>query len=123
MPRRLYQDGPGDDLIAVLAGIFLIAHGLVHIVVWVAPPPPDAPFDSRHSWLLGEAAPLAKALAVISCVLFVPAGVLVLAGAGLGGALAVAGAAVSLTLVLLTFHPWFLIAIAINIAIAVVALS
>ncbi len=50
-------------------------------------------------------------------------GVLVLAGAQAGAALAVVGAVVSLTLVLLTFHPWLLGAVAIDVAIVVVALT
>jgi hypothetical protein len=47
----------------------------------------------------------------------------VLAGADAGAALAVAGAVVSLALVLLTFHPWLLGAVAIDVAIAAVALT
>jgi hypothetical protein len=107
----------------VLAGLFLIAHGLVHLAVWIPEPKDHTPFDPHHSWLLGDAASLSKALAVISCALFVPAGVLVLAGAGLGAALAIAGAGVSLLLVLLTAQPWFAFAAAINIAIVIIALG
>ena len=65
----------------------------------------------------------ARALAVAAGALFALAGVLVLGGANAGAALAVAGAAVSLALVLLTFHPWLLGAVAIDVAIAVVALT
>jgi hypothetical protein len=86
-------------------------------------PKDDAPFDPHRSWLLGEAGQLMRALAVAACVVLVVAGVLVIAGAGLGAALAVAGAAVSLALVLLVFHPWLLGAVAIDVAIAVVALT
>ena len=36
---------------------FLIAHGLVHVAMWVFVPKPapgkEAPFDASHSWLLG----------------------------------------------------------------------
>lgn len=108
---------------SVLAGLFLIAHGLVHLAVWIAPPPPDAPFDSHHSWLLGDAGGPSRMLAAAACALFVVAGIVVLAGAGLGAALAVAGAAVSLALVLLTFNRWFVFAIAINAAVVVVAVG
>jgi hypothetical protein len=108
---------------SLLAGLFLVAHGLVHVAVWLAPQPPDAPFDSHHSWLLGDAAPQSRVLAAVACALLVLAGVLVLAGAGAGGGVAVAGAAVSLVLVFLTFHPWFAAAVAINIAIIIVALA
>jgi hypothetical protein len=107
----------------VLAGLFLIAHGLVHGAIWIPKPGPDAPFDSRHSWLLGERPALVRTLAVAACVLFVIAGVLVLSDADLASAMAVAGAVVSLLLVGLTFNPWFLAAIAINVAIIVIALA
>jgi len=103
-----------------LGGLFLVAHGLVHIAVWVSPQPPDAPFDARHSWILGDAVSLTRALAMICCVLFVMAGILVLAGAGVGATLAAAAAAISLLLVLVAFNPWLLAAIAVNLAIIVV---
>ncbi|MGZ5337117.1 MAG: hypothetical protein ACXWED_06500 [Solirubrobacterales bacterium] len=108
---------------AALAGVLLIAHGLVHLAVWLPEPKEDAPFDPRRSWMTGVGEPLIRALAITACVLFVPAGVLVLAGAGLGAALAIAGAAVSLVLVALTFDLWFVGAAAIDIAIIAIALS
>jgi uncharacterized membrane protein YphA (DoxX/SURF4 family) len=107
--------------VSVLAGLFLIAHGLVHLAVWVAPAPPDAPFDSRRSWLLGAIGPLATVLAILACVLLAVAGVLVLAGAGAD--LAIAGAAVSLVLVLLTFHRWLSFGVVIDVAIIAIALA
>jgi hypothetical protein len=109
--------------LTVLAGLFLVAHGLVHIAVWLAPARPDAPFDSHRSWLLGDARTLSRSLAVATSLLFVVAGILVLASAASGAGVAVGGAAASLVLVLLTFHPWFIAAIAINVAIIVIALS
>jgi hypothetical protein len=107
----------------VLAGLFLIAHALVHLAVWLPSPGQDAPFDPRRSWLLGDAAGAARTLALAACSLLVGSGVLVLAGAQAGAALAVVGAVVSLTLVLLTFHPWLLGAVAIDVAIVVLALT
>jgi len=109
--------------VTVLAGLFLVAHGLVHIAVWLAPQPPDAPFDSHRSWLLGDVGGPSRGLAVTASVLLVASGILVLAGADAGAGVAVAGAAVSLALVVLTFHPWFIAAVAINLAIIVVALA
>lgn len=100
----------------VLAGLFLIAHALVHLAVWLPSPGQDAPFESApRSWLLGDAAGAARTLALAACSLLVGSGVLVLAGAQAGAALAVVGAVVSLTLVLLTFHPWLLGAVAIDV--------
>jgi hypothetical protein len=106
-----------------LAGLFLIAHGLVHLAVWLAPAAEDAPFDPAHSWLLGDAPGVARPLALVACALFVPAGVLVLVTSAAGAATAAAGAAVSLALVLLTYNRWLTAAVAINVAIAVVALA
>ncbi len=102
---------------SALAGLFLVAHGLVHLAVWIAPPPPDAPFDSCHSWLLGDAGVLSRALTIGACAVFVLAGVLLIAGAGLGATLAVVGSVTSLVLVVLTFNRWFVFAVAINAAI------
>ena len=107
----------------VLAGLFLIAHGLVHLAVWIAPPPPDAPFDSRHSWLVGDAAGPARALSIASFVGFVAAGVLVAAGIDAGAGVAVAASAIALLLVALTFNRWLVFAVAINAAIIAVALG
>jgi hypothetical protein len=104
------------------AGLFLIAHGLVHLGVWLPSPREDAPFDPGHSWLVGDARSEARALAWTAFVVLAAGGVLVLAGAGLGAVLAVTGAAISLALVVLTFHPWLLGAAAIDAAIAIVAL-
>jgi hypothetical protein len=107
----------------VLAGLFLVAHGLVHLAIWLPAPKEDAPFDPGHSWLFGDVHLPARGLAVAAAGLLALAGVLVLAGGDARAALAVAGAAVSLALVLLTFHPWLLGAVAIDVAIAAVALT
>ena len=106
-----------------LAGLFLIAHGLVHLAIWLPEPKADAPFDPLHSWLFRDGDRPVRALAVSACVMLVAAGVLVLTGAGLGAGLAVAGAALSLVLVVATFHPWLLGAVAINTAIVAVGLT
>jgi hypothetical protein len=109
--------------VSVFGGLFLVVHGLLHLAIWLPEPKEDAPFDPGHSWLLGAVRRPARGLAVAAGALLALAGVLVLAGADAGGALAVAGAAVSLALVVLTFHPWLLGAVAIDVAIAVVALT
>jgi len=108
---------------SIVAGLFLIAHGLVHLAVWLPEPKDDAPFDSRHSWLIGDARRVGGALAVAACALLAVAGILVLSGASAGAGLAVVGAGISLALVVLTFHPWLLGAVAIDVAIGVVALG
>ena len=62
---------------------FLIAHGLVHVAMWVFVPKPapgkEAPFDASHSWLLGNQRALAVTVAAATAV------VLVVAGVGLWG--------------------------------------
>ena len=107
---------------SVLGGLFLVAHGLVHLAIWLPAPRQDAPFDPGSSWLFGAVRRPARALAVAAGALFALAGVLA-RRSGRGAALAVTGAAVSFALVLLTFHPWLLGALAIDVAIAVVALT
>jgi hypothetical protein len=107
----------------VAARLFLIAHGLVHLGVWLPAPKEDAPFDPGHSWLLGDARSQARTLAWAACLVLTASGILVLAGAGLGAGLAVTGAAISLALVVLMFHVWLVGAAAIDVTIALVALT
>jgi hypothetical protein len=106
-----------------LAGIFLVAHGLLHLAVWVAPQAPDAPFDPHRSWVFGDFTVLSRMAAVVSCAILALAGILVLAGSEAASAAAVVGAGLSLLLVLATFHPWFLAAVAIDVTIIVIASS
>jgi hypothetical protein len=107
----------------VLLGLLLIAHGLVHLAVWLAPPADGAPFDPGRSWLIGDARGPARRLAGAACVLFVVAGLLVSLGLSGGPGVAAAGAVVSLVLVALTFNRWLSGAVAINVAIALLALA
>jgi hypothetical protein len=107
----------------VAAGLFLIAHGLVHLAVWLPAPQKDAPFDPGHSWLLADARSQARTLAWAACLALAASGTLVMVGAGLAAALAVTGAAISLALVVLTFYAWLLGAAAIDVAIALAALT
>jgi len=108
----------------VLAGIFLVAHGLAHLAIWLPGPSEAAPFDPRHSWLLGEAGAATRTLAALACGLLVLAGAFVINGGGtLDAGLAAAGALVSLALITLSFHPWLLIAATIDVAILVVVLA
>lgn len=108
---------------SVLGGLFLVAHGLLHLAIWLPAPTGRAPFDPGRSWRFGDVRLPARVLAVAAAGLLSLAGVLVLVGGDAGATPAVAGAAVSLALVLLTFHPWLLGAAAIDVAIAVVALA
>lgn len=105
------------------AGLFLIAHGLVHLAIWLPKPDQKAPFDVGHSPFAGNVRRLASALAIAAAV------ILVLGGLGLIGdapwwiPVTVAGAVVSAALLLLTFNRWWLIGLGINVAIIVLALQ
>jgi hypothetical protein len=97
---------------------FLVAHGLVHLAMWVLVPKPhpgkEAPFDPSHSWLLGNQ----KALA--STVAFAVAAILIVAGIGLWAhadwwrVVAAVGLGISFALMVVYFTPWFLFIEAVN---------
>jgi membrane protein YdbS with pleckstrin-like domain len=100
-------------MLRVLLGAFIVAHGLLTAFIWVSPPKADAPFRATHSWLLGEARPLAVVVALVAAVGFLLAGVRVIdqawwAVTGIGAG------AVALLLMTLFFNPWLLAGIAIS---------
>jgi hypothetical protein len=111
----------------VLVGLFLVAHGLVHLL-YLAPRPaddPKYPFVPETRWLPratgmapGAAKAVAGVLAVLTAVAFALAGVALWFDAGVWETAAVAGSIVSLALMLLFFHRWLLIGIAIDLGIA-----
>ena len=92
----------------VLFIAFLIAHGAVHLAVWLSPINPDGPFDPSHSWLLGDQRVAAIALAVVAGALLMVGGVGLWMAEPWWRTLALAGLAASLVLMVLYFHPWFL---------------
>lgn len=113
-----------------LAGLFLIAHGLIHAAIWCTPfDPAKAPFDPRHSWLAARfnlsaaARSLSVVLALAATALFLISGAAVLAGAAWAGGAAVTGAAVSLLLTVLVFNRWLSLNLLINAAIIAVAMA
>jgi hypothetical protein len=101
----------------VVIGVFLIAHGLIHVALY-APPTADAPFDPARSWLFGRRLrPLALTLAAVTTLIFAIAGIGLLAHQDWWQAASVAGASASLVLLALFFHPWLSFGVAINVAI------
>ena len=106
-----------------LAGLFLIAHGLVHLAIWLPPPTTKAPFDVGRSPFAGDVRRPAVALAVSAAVVLALAGVAFLVSAPWWVPVTVAGAGISAALLLLTFNLWWLIGLGINAAIIVLALQ
>jgi hypothetical protein len=104
-----------------LAGLFLVAHGVLHMVIWIMPTPADVPFDAHHSPILGNVRVVSILLAVLCGIVLVASGVGVLAHWELVASGAIVGAAGSIALLLLTFTPWWLLALAIDIAIVVLS--
>jgi hypothetical protein len=115
----------------LLIGAFLAAHGLIHLS-FISPAPartaggPEWPFETTRSWLvtglgLDPAAvrAIATALVAISVALLVAAGLATvgwLVPAEWWPILAVAGAATSLVTLVLFFHPWLMLGVAIDMA-------
>jgi hypothetical protein len=113
-------------------GLFLIAHGLVHLL-YLRPRPEDDPrypFVPEDRWFartLGLHSSAAKVvagtLAVACAIALAISGVALLASADLWEPAAVVGSAISLVLMLLFFHRWLLIGVAIDVAILASVLS
>lgn len=100
-----------------IAGLFVLAHGLVTIAIWTPNPEtiqPTPPMDTSHSWLLGQARGVSVALAITAGVLLVCAGLAFLVGAAWWPIAAIVAGVVSLFLFGLFFTPWWLAAIAIS---------
>ncbi|MDQ0754462.1 hypothetical protein [Arthrobacter sp. B3I4] len=106
-----------------LAGLFLIAHGLVHLAIWLPRQDAKAPFDVGHSPFAGDVRRPATALAIAAAVVLAVAGLGVLTAAPWWVPVTVAGAGVSAALLVLTFNLWWLIGLGINVAIIVLALQ
>ena len=115
-------------------GIFIIAHGLVHTVLAVAPNPADANAKpgafftaSERSWLLPSFGLNATAIQWIGIILvalstlgFILAGLGIFGIAGLNiiwRTVAIISASVSLSLLILFWHPWLPVGVLIDIAI------
>lgn len=100
---------------------FFIAHGLVHLAIWLMPKPPDAKasFDPMRSWLIGERSIVAVTLAVVAAALLVLTGVALWAHADLWRVVAVSGLGISFGLMVVYFNPWYLLIQGVNLALIV----
>jgi hypothetical protein len=124
----------------LLVAAFLVAHALIHASYLAPTPPrtaggPEWPFEMTRSWLV-SALQLDPGLVRIAGTALVAVTVALLLVAGLAAAgwivpaawwpaLALSGAAASLATLILFFHPWILLGIAIDLALlwAVLALG
>jgi hypothetical protein len=117
-----------------LVAAFLVAHGLVHLAVWLPHPAPEegkpVPFAPDHSALLTVAAVPAvgarrfsEILAVTAAVTLVLAGAAVAFGVGAAVPLAVAGASVGLLLKALFFNAWLTLGVALDLLVLAMALA
>jgi hypothetical protein len=99
---------------------FLIAHGLIHVIMWVFVPKPapgkEAPFDASHSWLLGNQRALAATVASATALVLVVAGFGLWVHADWWRATAVIGLAASFLLMVVYFTPWFIFIQGVNVA-------
>lgn len=100
---------------------FLIAHGLVHLAIWLTPKPNDQtmPFDPSHSWLVGDRRGLAVTVVVAAAVILVAAGLGLWVHADWWRGAAVIGLAMSFGLMVLYFTPWYLFIETVNAALIV----
>lgn len=108
---------------------FLLAHGAVHLLFFSPQPPattggPPWPFDVTHSWVLGPlgvdaVTSRALAIALIAVILgaFALAGIAAIgiAPAGLWPVAVTIGGVASIAVLVLFFHPWLLLGIAIDV--------
>jgi hypothetical protein len=115
-------------ILNLVVAAFLVGHAAIH-TGFVSPQPPAKPgapawpFDLGRSWLLerfgaepGALRPLGAALVVVTVATFALAGVTVigLLPPSLWAPLAAAGACASLALLIVYFHRWLIIGIAID---------
>jgi hypothetical protein len=102
------------DVIRFLLGALIVAHGLLTAFIWISPAKADAPFRATHSWLVGDARPLAVGIALVAATGFVLAGVGFITQQAWWAVTGVGAGAVALLLMTVFFNPWLLAGIAIS---------
>ncbi|HEX6207033.1 MAG TPA: hypothetical protein VF058_01615 [Actinomycetota bacterium] len=115
----------------VILGLFLIAHGLVHVLYVVPEPAQKAgglewPFHLDRSWALpglgeGTVRAIGLLLMIATIAGFALAGIAVLANLGWWTGASIAAAAASTALLGLYFHPLLVLGLAINVFVLSVA--
>ena len=113
----------------IVAGLLLIAHGLVHLLYLVSEPDDESyPFNVRESWLVPESArrPVAIFLIAATIVFFTLLALAVWGVPGLSGMwpiLAIVAASSSLALLIAFWDAWLSIGVGIDLALIVIALT
>ena len=111
-------------MLRTLLGWFVVAHGLLTIVIWSPNPQTlatDAPMDTSHSWLLGDARAISLALAITAGLFMAAAGVGFLTHQAWWSTAGLVGGAMSLVLFGLFFTPWWAAGIAISVTLVAAA--
>ncbi|HEX6230809.1 MAG TPA: hypothetical protein VF029_03775 [Actinomycetota bacterium] len=113
-------------MLRIVVGLFLIAHGLVHLL-YLGPRPEDDPrfpFVPEDRWFAravglepGGAKAVAGGIAIACALVLLVSGIALFVDADLWEPTAAIGAVISLVVLLLFFHRWLLIGIAIDVAI------
>jgi hypothetical protein len=113
----------------IALALFIVAHGLIHASYFSPRPAPESggpawPFELARSWLLSPLGvpesvlrPLGVILAVVAVVAFAMAGLATLGfilSIGAWQPFVVVGAVASLSLLILFFHPWLVLGLAID---------
>ena len=106
-------------MIRVLAGLFVVAHGVVTGAIWATPRRADAPFDATHSWLIGDARVVAVATSLILAASFTVAGIGLLTQHDWWAPWGLGAGVLGVAFMLLYFNPWLLAGMAISAAIAI----
>jgi len=116
-------------LIGIAAGLFLIAHGLVHLL-YLLPKQDDPgfPFTLKESWLVPEAVrrPVGIGLVAVTVAAFLLLGLAVWGVPGLSGSwpvIAIVAAVLSLVLLVAFWNSHFFVGIGIDIALIALAVT
>ena len=112
-------------MLTFLVTAFLVAHGLVHGIMFALPydekAKEDLPFNPAHSWLIGDAQSLGLGFGLLVAFVFLVAALAHTLHTSWQEEAAILAAALSLVLLVLFFSIWWTAGLAISITIAAAA--
>ena len=115
-------------MMAALVGLFLILHGMVHLVVFVPEPGPNVPWVPIRPFVPGMTHQpqrvrrlAAVAFAVLTMVVYVVAGMAIITGAAWWTPAAVLAAAASVVLLVGNYHPVLVSGLLLDVTVLVLA--